>query len=122
LLSESHTPSSEALLKMVAALANPHRLRVVAALAERRQYVSELARTLRISRPLVNVHLQKLQAAGLVTSTLEVSRDGKAMNYYEVTPFALVLTPQSIRAALRGAVADDAATRPDPGTEHGHGG
>lgn len=121
-MSESDTPSSEALLRMIAALANPHRLRVVAALAERRQYVSELARTLRISRPLVNVHLQKLQAAGLVTSTLELSRDGKAMNYYEVTPFTLVLTPWSIRAALREGDADGAATRPDPGTEDSHGG
>lgn len=30
-----------------------------------------------------------------------VSEDGKAMKFYEVTPFALQLTPQTIMAAVR---------------------
>jgi Bacterial regulatory protein, arsR family len=41
------------LLAMLAALANPHRLRIIAALASGgRNYVSQLARELGISRPL----------------------------------------------------------------------
>jgi DNA-binding transcriptional ArsR family regulator len=93
--------TGDALLRVLATLANPHRLRVVAALAEQRNYVSQLARELRISRALLQVHLRKLEAAGLVTADIEVSEDGKAMKFYEVAPFALCLTPEAIMAAAR---------------------
>ena len=89
------------LLRVLATLANPHRLRIVAALAEERNYVSQLARELEISRALLQVHLRKLQAAGLVSAVLELSDDGKAMKFYQVTPFALQLTPQTIMVAAR---------------------
>ncbi|MEU0368825.1 ArsR family transcriptional regulator [Streptomyces sp. NPDC006283] len=90
--------TGDELTKVLAALSNPHRLRVVAAVARERNYVSRLARDLRISRALLQVHLRKLESAGLVSSTLEVSEDGKAMKYYEVVPFALNLTPGSVIA------------------------
>ena len=93
--------TGERLLQVLATLANPHRLRVVAALAGERNYVSRLARSLGISRALLQVHLRKLEAAGLVSATMEVSEDGKAMKFYEVTPFALHLTPEVIAAAAR---------------------
>ena len=89
------------MLRMLAALANPHRLRVVAALAGSRNYVSQLARQLGMSRPLLHMHLQRLESAGLVTSALELSDDGKAMRFFEVTPFALLLTPATIAEAAR---------------------
>jgi predicted transcriptional regulator len=91
--------TGDALLRVLATLANPHRLRVVAALAQERNYVSRLARELGISRALLQVHLRKLEAAGLVSSVIEVSEDGKAMKFYEVTPFTLQLTPKTIMAA-----------------------
>jgi DNA-binding transcriptional ArsR family regulator len=91
--------TGDELVEVLAALANPHRLRVLAALARRRDYVSSLARELGISRPLLQVHLRKLQGAGLVADTLELSEDGKAMKFYEVTPFAFRLTPETIAAA-----------------------
>ena len=93
--------TGDALLKVLATLANPHRIRVVAALAAERNYVSQLARDLGISRALLQVHLRKLEAAGLVTASVEVSADGKAMKFYEVAPFALTLTPEAIRMAAR---------------------
>ena len=93
--------TGDELLRVLATLANPHRLRVVAALAAERNYVSQLARELDISRALLQVHLRKLEAAGLVSADIEVSQDGKAMKFYDVTPFALRLTPQTIRAATR---------------------
>ena len=93
--------TGDALLKVLATLANPHRMRVVAALTGERNYVSQLARDLGISRALLQVHLRKLEAAGLVSATMEVSEDGKAMKFYEVTPFALHLTPEAIAAAAR---------------------
>ncbi len=90
------------LLATLAALANPHRMRVVAALAGGgRNYVSRLAREIGISRPLLHLHLQKLEDAGLVTSKLELSQDGKALNYFEVTEFAFHITPAAIADAAK---------------------
>ncbi|WP_442930944.1 ArsR/SmtB family transcription factor [Micromonospora sp. NBC_00389] len=96
------------LLQVLAALASPHRLRVVATLARERNYVSQLARELGISRALLQVHLRKLEAAGLVSAHLELSEDGKAMKFYEVNEFVYTLTPQSI------AVAAQSLTTPEP--------
>lgn len=94
------SPDGDQLLAILAALANPHRLRIIAALtAGGRNYVSQLAREIGISRPLLHLHLQKLEEAGLVTSQLELSRDGKALNYFEVTAFAVDLTPAAIARA-----------------------
>lgn len=89
------------LLRVLGTLANPHRLRIIAALTRERNYVSQLARELDISRALLQVHLRKLVSAGLVSATIEVSQDGKAMKFYEVTPFTLRLTPEVIAAAAR---------------------
>ena len=92
--------SGNQLLAALAALANPHRLRIVAALhADGRNYVSQLAREVGISRPLLHLHLQKLEEAGLVRGKLELSADGKALNYFEVTDFGIELTPAAIARA-----------------------
>src|SRR5471030_2925049 len=94
--------TGDQLLAMLAALANPHRLRIIAALTSAgRNYVSQLAREIGISRPLLHLHLQRLQEAGLVTSRLELSGDGKALNYFEVAGFALHLTPAAIAAGVK---------------------
>lgn len=94
--------SGNALLSALSALANPHRLRIVALLSTSgRNYISQLAREIGISRPLLHLHLQKLEEAGLVSSQLELSRDGKALNYFDVTPFALELTPAAIAEAVK---------------------
>ena len=93
--------TGDELLRVLATLANPHRLRVIAALAAERNYVSQLARELDISRALLQVHLRKLEAAGLVSADIEVSEDGKAMKFYDVTPFTVRLTPETIMAAAR---------------------
>src|SRR3712207_6450666 len=92
--------SGDELLKVLSALANPHRLRIVAALSAGRNYVSALARELGLSRPLLHLHLQRLQAAGLVNSSMELSDDGKALNWYSVAPFAVRLDPGTIASAV----------------------
>lgn len=90
------------LLAVLAALANPHRLRIIAALTlGGRNYVSQLAREIGISRPLLHLHLQKLEEAGLVTSQLELSRDGKALNYFAAADFGFDLTPAAIAQAAK---------------------
>jgi DNA-binding transcriptional ArsR family regulator len=94
-------PTGDELLLALSALANPHRLRIVGALAGGREYVSRLARRMELSRPLLHMHLQRLEAAGLVSGTLELSEEGKAMKYFEVTDFALRLTPAAIAEAAQ---------------------
>jgi predicted transcriptional regulator len=104
-------PTGDDLVRVLATLANPHRLRVVAALVRERNYVSRLARELGISRALLQVHLRKLQTAGLVSAQLEFSEDGKAMKFYEVTPFAFHLTPETIAAAVPTLSTQDSVER-----------
>jgi len=100
--SEDAPMDGDQLLAALAALAHPHRLRVIAALAGGgRNYVSQLAREIGISRPLLHLHLQKLQDAGLVVSKLELSQDGKALNFFQVAEFAFHLTPASLADAAR---------------------
>ena len=100
--------TGDQLLTVLAALASPHRLRILAALkADGRNYVSQLAREVGISRPLLHLHLQKLEEAGLVTSKLELSSDGKALNYFEVADFDFELTPAAIVKAAKSLTASD---------------
>jgi DNA-binding transcriptional ArsR family regulator len=101
-------PSGDELVEMLAALANPIRLRIVAKLAGGRDYVSHLAREIGVSRPLLHMHLQRLEAAGLIVGNLELSEDGKAMKFYEVADFDLHLTASAL------AEAAETLTRADP--------
>jgi DNA-binding transcriptional ArsR family regulator len=84
-------------------VANPLRLRVIAELSGGRVHVSELARRLGISRPLLYMHLNRLQEAGIVTGHLELSEDGKAMKYFELAPFELRLTAQIVTEAVQAS-------------------
>ena len=92
-------PNGDELVEVFAALANPLRVRILAVLAGGRDYVSHLARELGESRPLVHIHLRRLEAVGLIVGSLELSADGKAMKYYALTDFALHITPATIVAA-----------------------
>ena len=111
---ETLNPSGDELVRVLTALASPQRLRILAVLVGGRRYVTELAREVGLSRPLVHAHLGRLAAAGLVTSQLELADEGHAMRYVEVSPFALCLTPESIATAMRslGAADRSAAERP----------
>jgi len=75
-------------------------------------YVSQLARDIHLSRPLVHMHLQRLEAVGLVKGTLELSQDGKAMKFFELLPFAVNLSPIVIAEAAR--TLRDSASREEP--------
>ena len=93
--------TGDELVLMLGTLASPHRIRVLAALADGRAYVSQLARDVGISRALLQVHLKKLERAGLVTAHLELSEDGKAMKFYEVADFDLHLTASTLAEAAQ---------------------
>lgn len=104
-------PTGDELLAVCEALANPHRLRIVTALSRGRRYVSELAREVGLSRPLLYMHLKRLRDAGLVSSQLELSEDGKAMNYFELRDFAIHLTPALIAQAAETLTGEDRTGR-----------
>ena len=105
------------LLAVLTAVANAQRMRVVAELAAGRVHVSELARRLGMSRPLLYMHLDRLEKAGLVAGQLELSEDGKAMKYFELVPFEVTLTAQTITEAVQATAANGDHGDQDPG-EH----
>lgn len=89
----------EHIAEPLAALSNPHRLRIIAILKRQgRQYVSELARKAEMSRPLLYLHLEKLERAKLVASHLSISPEGKALKWFEVCDFEINLSPEAIAA------------------------
>jgi DNA-binding transcriptional ArsR family regulator len=115
-MTRSH-PTGDELVEMLAALSNPLRLRIIATLSGGRDYVSHLAREIGVSRPLVHMHLRRLEAVGLIAGNLELSDDGKAMKYYEVTDFALRLTPETLAEAAQTLTLSDPEKGPS-GKEH----
>ena len=70
------------MLAVLTALASPQRLRIVAALkAGGRNYVSQLAREVGISRPLLHLHLQKL---GTPKEGRDAARSGKLDKLFDI--------------------------------------
>ncbi len=107
-------PTGDELVAILAALANPTRLRILAVLAGGRDYVSHLARQIGISRPLLHMHLQRLEEVGLIVGSLELSDDGKAMKYFEVARFDLHLTAPALVVAARTLTTVDPEKGPRP--------
>ena len=66
-------PTGDELVAVLAALASPMRLRIVATLAGGPDCVSHLAREIGISGPLLHMHLARLEAVGLIAGSLELS-------------------------------------------------
>ena len=84
--------------KVFDALSHPARIKILGVLLKEKQYVSELARIVNISRALLYMHLKKLEAAGLVLSHAEISLSGKATRYYEAVAFEITVNPALLTA------------------------
>jgi DNA-binding transcriptional ArsR family regulator len=110
--------TSEELLNLLAALGHPLRLRVIEALAGHRAHVSGLARELGLSRPLLYMHLERLEKAGLVVGELELSGDGKAMKFFQLAPFDVHLNVETVLAALAADPSEPAEQPTQQPTEH----
>ncbi|MEV5975380.1 winged helix-turn-helix domain-containing protein [Streptomyces sp. NPDC052114] len=109
--------TSEELLAFLAAVGHAQRLRVITELAEGRMYVSEMARRLKMSRPLLYMHLERLEKAGLVVGHLELSDDGKALKYFELAPFDLRLNVDTVLAAAHEDIAAHEGDAADGATD-----
>ncbi|WP_030778740.1 ArsR/SmtB family transcription factor [Streptomyces sp. NRRL S-920] len=107
---------SEELLAFLAAVGHAQRIRIISELAAGQLYVSELARRLGVSRPLLYMHLERMEKAGLVVGRLELSDDGKALKYFELAPFDVRLNVDTIVAAVQRGRTGDEGQQSDRGT------
>ncbi|MCL2353820.1 MAG: winged helix-turn-helix domain-containing protein [Defluviitaleaceae bacterium] len=89
--------SYEDYTKLFDALSHPMRVKIVGILAGGRKYVSELAKELEMSRPLLYMHLKKLEGASLVVDSYEISETGKTMRFFELKPFDIHLSPSTLQ-------------------------
>jgi len=80
-------------VKIFDALSHPMRIKIAGILAKEDKYVSELAKIIQISRPLLYMHLKKLEEASLVTSYYEISDSKKTMKFYQLKDFNIILSP-----------------------------
>jgi len=97
------TKTLNEIIKLCEALSNRHRLHIIAALSEKKEkkkYISELARELEISRPLLYLHLRKLEEVGLLKGKTELGKANRARKYYELCDFELCLDGEKIREML----------------------
>lgn len=89
------------------ALSHPVRIKIIGILAEGRQYVSELARLVNVSRPLLYMHLKKLETARLVKSTMEISENGKAMKFYSLEDFWFEINKDTLSELSKSIVIEN---------------
>ena len=66
------------LIKVMKALSDPNRVKIVKMLQHKMMCVCEMQEALQVAQPTVSKHLKILEEAGVVTS----SKDGQWVNYY----------------------------------------
>lgn len=80
--------------------------------------MSELARRLEMSRPLLYMHLDRLEKANLVEGELELAADGKSRKYFTAVAFSVSIDLNFIAEAMaHEAAPEDAGQEPEVDTE-----
>ncbi|MCZ7357662.1 MAG: winged helix-turn-helix domain-containing protein [Candidatus Methanoperedens sp.] len=88
----------KALSEILNALGNEVSLSIMAVLAEDECYVSELAKEVGVSRPLLYLHLKKLENAGLVESEIRHFEEPPyTKKFYKAKNFELILSLSMIK-------------------------
>ena len=83
-------------------LGNKHSLSILAELADGEQYVSELADKIGISRPLLYLHLKKLENVGLVEGEIRhFDKPPYTKKYYRAIDFYTEITLQRIKEIVK---------------------
>ncbi len=91
----------KSLAEMLNALGNEHSLMILAILAKSECYVSELAKEVGISRPLLYLHLKKLENVDLVESEIRHFEEPPyTKKFYKAKNFELVLSLSKIKEIL----------------------
>jgi ArsR family transcriptional regulator len=88
----------QSLVQILDALGNEHSLKIMAILASGECFVSELAKMVGISRPLLYLHLKKLENAGLVESEIRHFEEPPyTKKFYRAKNFELILSLNKIK-------------------------
>ena len=96
------TVDKKSLAQLLDALGNEHGLTIMAVLANGECYVSELAKNVGISRPLLYLHLRKLENAGLVESELRHFEEPPyTKKYFRAKDFELKLSLSRIKEIIK---------------------
>ncbi len=99
--------SLKALAEVLSLLGNLTRLRVIAALSKRPMFIQELSSELKISYPLLHLHLKNMEKHGLVKSEYTVGTDKSTRyvkRYFTLVKFKLEITDELIaQLAERGS-------------------
>lgn len=92
------------LVEVLKVLANPVRLKIIALLAERPMYVTEIAKELRLPYPLVHLYLSKLEEIKLVKTKYEFVKAERPhiRKYCILNDFVIKISPELIRNLIRG--------------------
>jgi len=81
----------EEFVKVMKALSDPNRIKIIKMLQQRKMFVCEIQAVLQIAQPTVSKHLKLLENAGLVRHM----KDGLWVSYYlsegETSPYAATL-------------------------------
>ncbi|VVB91507.1 Bacterial regulatory protein, arsR family [uncultured archaeon] len=86
------------LAQLLDALGNEHSLKIMAILASGECFVSELAKMVGISRPLLYLHLKKLESADIVESEIRHFEEPPyTKKFYKAKNFELILSLNRIK-------------------------
>ncbi len=92
----------ESLARLLDALGNEHSLNIMSILANGECFVSELAKMVGISRPLLYLHLKKLENAGLVESEIRHFEEPPyTKKFYRAKNFELTLSLNRIKEIVK---------------------
>ncbi len=92
--------NAEQLSTWLSAIASPQRMRILSQIVSEPLHVSELARRVQMSRPLLYMHLTKLEEAGFVAGHHELTPDGKALKLFHALPFSSTIDLATLSAAV----------------------
>jgi DNA-binding transcriptional ArsR family regulator len=89
---------SERMVKILKALANPTRLRIIALLNQKPTHLYALAKQLNLPYPLAHLHLNSLKKLGLIKEIREKKKaEGlPTIKYYAPSDFKFLITPEEI--------------------------
>jgi len=91
----ANVEDAEKLSEVLQVLANPIRLKMLALIAVRPRYAYELSKYLKLSYPLIHLHLNLLEKAGFISgSYVEGPRTKKV---YRLNDFQLVISGEILR-------------------------
>lgn len=69
-------------VKVMKALSDPNRVKIIKALQQKQMCVCELQAALKLAQPTVSKHLKILEEAGLVDYKVDYKKDGLWVNYF----------------------------------------